>query len=116
MNHIKLFEEFFWNKDTDIGDKILKGLDDIDPYDIEHEEGSHLYKFLIGKTAISSEWDCGLFDFVRPSGYYIIKADNIDLKLSWLKAMRIYKKVKSIVSKNKKNDEEFIKNDIRSKL
>ena len=70
--------------------------------------------FSIDGFDISILYDVGLFDFVRPAGYYVIEVNGTKLDMSivgFFKAKKLYKKVKEIYNGDKNDIDAFNKKD-----
>ena len=122
MNHINEYR--FWNKDSDIGDNILKKIDNLKKEDISGwGEGLDstliapvTYSFNLNGFVVESGWkDFGFPDVI---GKYTLKIDGVKLSVSRSQARKIFKKVKSIYNdtKNKKENDDFIIKDARISL
>jgi hypothetical protein len=114
----KVKEEYaFWNKESDIAEKILKNMDLIDSsdilIDIKKNNGVQvvIYSFKIKGFDIS----VNLHDFFTGPSYEV-KIDGIILDVSWNQGRKIYNKAKKISELPKKEEEDFIKKDARISL
>lgn len=125
MKYIK--EYAFWNKDSITAEKILKNLDDLKSSDIIKDDESSVsvvkYSFTMKDFNISVEYDCDLFDFLRPVGYYVVKVDGVKLDVSWNQGRKIYNKAKKIYEIDDQlrqslsaEEDEYIKKDAKISL
>lgn len=116
MKYIK--EYAFWNKDSAIAEKILKNIEDLKSSDIEEVENGITTKYLFNMKGfnVSIDYDCDFFDLIRPSGYYIVKIDDVKIDISWNQGRKIYNRVKKIYNSVKEEEEEHIKKDARISL
>jgi len=116
MKYIK--EYAFWNKDSDIAQKILKNLDELKSSDIINDESYFFkdskFRFNVKGFNISIRYDLNIVG--SPIGHYILEVDDVKMDVSWNQGRKIYNKVKSIYSHDKKEEEEHIKKDARISL
>lgn len=120
MSHIKKFNEGWdknrtiWSKDNDIARKVLKNINSAE--NISKVENESTYNFKLIGFDFEIEWDCDMFDFIHPSGYYIIKCDGVILDIGYILSKKIYKSIESMYEKDSKDLESHIKKDIRLSL
>jgi len=118
MKHIN--EYAFWNKDSDIGDKILSKLHLLKEEDITSNFGERdidafprlstpTYTFFIDGFEVSCYCDKIMVGRLT--------VDNVKLDIGFFKIRNIYKKIEEIYKspkiKRKKEEERFIKKDLR---
>lgn len=114
MKYIK--EYAFWNKDSDIAQKILNNLVELKSSDIEHIEvglTTTKYVFNIKGFNVSVEYD---FNKYMVTGGYTVKVDNIKIDISCNQGRKIYNRARKIYNRDKKEEEEYIKKDARISL
>jgi len=121
MKYIK--EYAFWNKDSDIAEKILKNLDELSNSDIKKVEDriKNKYVFDIKGFKISADYDAFLEKddndlAINPLGHYTIKVDDVKIDISWNQGRKIYNKAKRMFDSVEKEEEEHIKKDARISL
>lgn len=121
--YIERYNESFWNrhKDNDIGDKILKKLDNLKSSDVTLSTNGRQYSFNIEGfeiivSAIYSRTEWGSQIIV---GYNIV-VDGVKLDISNKKIKNIFNRVDSTYRKEevdkKKENDDYIKRDLRISL
>jgi hypothetical protein len=123
----KVKEEYaFWNKESDIAEKILKNMDLIDSSDILVDR-SKIHDIYTPSAGVIYSFKMKGFDisvtrnlpFMPPSPSiyeYEVKIDGVRLDVSWNQGRKIYNKAKKISELPKKEEEDFIKKDARISL
>lgn len=109
-------EYAFWNKDNKLGDKILKNLNLVNPKDIDYQyvsagySGGPVYTFNLKDFNIVCKRESDEHDnFLQ--GYSVI-VDGVELDISGIQARKIFKKVKEIYERPKKEDDDYIRKDL----
>lgn len=137
MKHLKLFDNFniqegrFWRKDTDIADKILKAMDNLDPEDIQFKKYSicgdkilNIHEFSIQgkKQNLTSDYPIS-FNIKSGSSVdgvidieYTTYADDLELDISQRKSKQIFLKAKQIMEDRSNTENRIKKSDMREML
>ena len=116
MKYIK--EYAFWNKDSDIAEKILNNLNELKLSDIISDESYYFKncKFLFNMKGfnVSIRYDINIVG--SPLGHYILEVDGVKMSVSWNQGRKIYNRVKKIFNSAREEEEKHIKKDARVSL